>query len=78
LNSYFLKKKADARFSACGAHWLPEQLLARNDLPQFDSISLHGIWTWVSRDNQKLIVEFARRHLKPGGLLYIDYNCLPG
>ncbi|WP_223503861.1 class I SAM-dependent methyltransferase [Pseudomonas sp. GL-RE-29] len=55
-----------------------EQLLARNDLPQFDSISLHGIWTWVSRDNQKLIVEFARRHLKPGGLLYIDYNCLPG
>ncbi|MFJ7795406.1 class I SAM-dependent methyltransferase [Pseudomonas sp. NPDC096950] len=55
-----------------------EQLLARNDLPQFDSISLHGIWTWVSRDNQKLIVEFARRHLKPGGLLYISYNCFPG
>lgn len=55
-----------------------EQLLARHDLPQFDSISLHGIWTWVSRDNQKLIVEFARRHLKPGGLLYISYNCFPG
>lgn len=55
-----------------------EQLLARHDLPQFDSISLHGIWTWVSRDNQKLIVEFARRHLKPGGLLYVSYNCFPG
>lgn len=55
-----------------------EQLLARNDLPQFDSISLHGIWTWVSRDNQKLIVEFARRHLKPGGMLYVSYNCFPG
>ncbi|MGF6109635.1 class I SAM-dependent methyltransferase [Pseudomonas frederiksbergensis] len=55
-----------------------EQLLARDDLPQFDSISLHGIWTWVSRDNQQLIVEFARRHLKPGGLLYISYNCFPG
>ncbi|MGY2202169.1 class I SAM-dependent methyltransferase [Pseudomonas gingeri] len=55
-----------------------EQLLARKDLPQFDSISLHGIWTWVSRDNQKLIVEFARRHLKPGGLLYVSYNCFPG
>ncbi|MFW9085885.1 class I SAM-dependent methyltransferase [Pseudomonas sp. P2758] len=55
-----------------------EQLLARNDLPQFDSISLHGIWSWVSRDNQKLIVEFARRHLKPGGLLYVSYNCFPG
>ncbi|QXI27323.1 class I SAM-dependent methyltransferase [Pseudomonas vanderleydeniana] len=55
-----------------------EQLLARDDLPQFDSISLHGIWTWVSRDNQKLIVEFVRRHLKPGGLLYVSYNCFPG
>ncbi|UQS17547.1 class I SAM-dependent methyltransferase [Pseudomonas sp. HS6] len=55
-----------------------EQLLARTDLPQFDSISLHGIWTWVSRDNHRLIVEFARRHLKPGGHLYISYNCFPG
>ncbi len=25
-----------------------EQLLARTDLPQFDSISLHGIWTWLT------------------------------
>jgi len=55
-----------------------EQLLARTDLPQFDSISLHGIWTWVSRANQALIVEFARRHLKPGGHLYVSYNCFPG
>jgi len=55
-----------------------EQLLARDDLPQFDSISLHGIWTWVSRENQKLIAEFARRYLKPGGVLYISYNCFPG
>lgn len=55
-----------------------EQLLARDDLPLFDSISLHGIWTWVSRDNHKLITEFVRRHLKPGGVLYISYNCFPG
>jgi len=55
-----------------------EQLLAREDLPQFDSISLHGIWAWVSAENQKLIVEFARRHLKTGGQLYVDYNCAPG
>ena len=55
-----------------------EQLLARDDLPQFDSISLHGIWTWVSRDNHKLIAEFVRRHLKPGGVLYVSYNCFPG
>ena len=47
-----------------------EQLLNRTDLPQFDSISLHGIWTWVSRDNHKIITEFTRRYLKPGGILY--------
>lgn len=55
-----------------------EQLLERTDLPQFDSISLHGIWTWVSRDNHKIIAEFARRYLKPGGIFYISYNCFPG
>lgn len=55
-----------------------EQLLHRDDLPQFDSISLHGIWTWVSRDNHRVITEFARRHLRPGGVFYISYNCFPG
>lgn len=55
-----------------------EQLLARADLPQFDSISLHGIWTWVSPDNHRIITEFARRHLKPGGIFYNSYNCFPG
>jgi SAM-dependent methyltransferase len=55
-----------------------EQLLARDDLPAFDSISLHGIWTWVSRDNQRLIAKFAARHLRPGGVVYVSYNCFPG
>lgn len=55
-----------------------EQLLTRKDLPQFDSISLHGIWTWVSPDNHKVITEFARHYLKVGGIFYISYNCFPG
>jgi SAM-dependent methyltransferase len=55
-----------------------EQLLARDDLPQFDSISLHGVWSWVSRDNHRVITRFAARYLKPGGLFYISYNCFPG
>lgn len=55
-----------------------EQLLARTDLPQFDSISLHGIWSWVSRENRHYMVELARRHLKPGGVFYMSYNCFPG
>ncbi len=54
-----------------------EQLTEKN-LPQFDSISLHGIWSWISSENQKIIVEFARKNLKPGGIFYNSYNCFPG
>lgn len=50
----------------------------RDDLPEFDFIGLHGIWSWISDDNRKVIVEFIRRKLKVGGVLYISYNTLPG
>ena len=55
-----------------------EEFLARTDLPDFDYIGLHGIWSWVSEDNRSLIVEFLRRKLKVGGVVYISYNTLPG
>lgn len=67
--------------SDCGAKFFDdsfEEMLNRNDLPKFDSISLHGVWTWVSEENQKNIVAFARKFLKPGGVLYNSYNCYPG
>lgn len=51
---------------------------ARTDLPQFDYIGLHGIWSWISDENRALIVEFIRTRLKVGGVLYISYNTLPG
>ncbi len=51
---------------------------ARPDLPDFDFIGLHGIWSWVSDDNRRVIVDFIRRKLKVGGVLYISYNTLPG
>jgi SAM-dependent methyltransferase len=50
----------------------------RADLPEFDYIGLHGIWSWVSDDNRQCIVDFIRRKLKAGGVLYISYNTLPG
>jgi SAM-dependent methyltransferase len=52
--------------------------LGRPDLPDFDYIGLHGIWSWISDENRSLIVEFIRRKLKVGGVLYISYNTLPG
>lgn len=54
-----------------------EQLLHR-DLPQFDSICLHGIWSWINIQNQKIIQKFIDKFLKPGGVVYISYNILPG
>lgn len=48
------------------------------ELPDFDFIALHGIWSWISDDNRHVIVDFVRRKLKVGGVLYISYNTLPG
>ena len=50
----------------------------RPDLPDFDFIGLHGIWSWVSDENRHVLVDFVRRKLKPGGVLYVSYNTLPG
>ena len=47
-------------------------------LPAFDIIALHGIYSWITPEHRADIVEFIRRKLKPGGLVYISYNALPG
>ncbi|HJV73220.1 MAG TPA: class I SAM-dependent methyltransferase [Noviherbaspirillum sp.] len=48
------------------------------DLPQFDFITLHGVYTWVSAENRRHIVDFMARYLKPGGIVYLSYNAMPG
>ena len=50
----------------------------RPDLPEFDYIGLHGIWSWISDENRAVIVDFIRKKLKVGGVLYISYNTQPG
>jgi len=55
-----------------------EDFCHRKDLPKFDFIGLHGIWSWISDANRVVIVDFIRRRLKVGGVLYISYNTLPG
>lgn len=53
------------------------QFCSRSDLPEFDYICLHGIWSWISDENRKIIVDFVSRKLKLGGVLYISYNTFP-
>jgi hypothetical protein len=55
-----------------------EEFVLRDDLPNFDFIALHGIWSWISDKNRKLIVDFLYRKLNVGGVAYISYNVLPG
>jgi hypothetical protein len=48
----------------------------RPDLPDFDYIGVHGICSWISRDNRQVLVDFVRRKFKVGGVMYISYNTL--
>ena len=54
------------------------EFFAREDLPDFDYIGLHGVWSWISDENRALIVDFIRRKLRVGGVVFISYNTLPG
>ncbi|MBX9895521.1 MAG: methyltransferase regulatory domain-containing protein [Nitrosomonas sp.] len=55
-----------------------EDFCSRADLPEFDYIGLHGIWSWINDQNRHVITDFLRRKLKIGGVLYISYNSQPG
>ncbi|HEX4504738.1 MAG TPA: class I SAM-dependent methyltransferase [Alphaproteobacteria bacterium] len=46
-------------------------------LPDFDIIALHGVYSWISAENRRHILDFIRQRLKVGGLVYISYNTLP-
>lgn len=52
--------------------------LGKLDLPEFDFITLHGVYSWVNSDNRNKIIDFIRCKLKVGGIVYVSYNCLPG
>jgi len=54
-----------------------ESFLALNH-PGYDFICLHGGWSWISEANRQRVTEFTKRHLKPGGVFYLSYNCHPG
>lgn len=70
-----------ARTSRNGAELADQsfaEFAARTDLPDFDFIGLHGIWSWVSEENRAVISDFIRRKLRVGGVAYVSYNTQPG
>jgi SAM-dependent methyltransferase len=47
-------------------------------LPQFDYIVAHGVYAWIDEAAAASLRRFIARHLKPGGLVYVSYNAMPG
>ncbi len=51
---------------------------AARDGEPFDVIALHGVWTWVDEGNRQILRDIIARRLRPGGAVFVSYNCLPG
>ncbi len=55
-----------------------ETFASREDVPAFDYIVIHGIWSWIPEAARRSIVQFIEKKLKLGGFVYLSYNTLPG
>lgn len=78
VHAGFARALAAASGAEAGIHSDSFVDFSARELPMFDYIGLHGVWSWISDGNRAEIVAFVRRRLKPGGVLYMGYNALPG
>ncbi len=79
--AHVLHAEGLAERSGAATHLSDESFAAfagRKDLPMFDVIALHGVWSWVSEQNRQVILELIRKKLRRGGVVYLSYNCMPG
>ena len=49
-----------------------------DQLGEFDYILCHGVYSWVSEENQRNILRIIGQHLAPSGVAYVSYNTYPG
>lgn len=47
-------------------------------LPDFDLVTVHGVWSWVADPVREGVLRLLTRRLKPGGMALVSYNALPG
>ena len=52
--------------------------LTASEIPECDFIVLHGVYAWVGPEVRAGIQRIIRERLKPGGIVYISYNAMPG
>ncbi|MFZ3177316.1 MAG: class I SAM-dependent methyltransferase [Methylovirgula sp.] len=53
-------------------------LLNYQELPDFDVIATHGVWSYISDANRNTIIRLLRERLVDGGLFCVSYNTMPG
>lgn len=53
-------------------------LVDGDDVGELDYVVAHGVLSWVSPETRRALVAFAAKKLRPGGLLYVSYNTMPG
>jgi SAM-dependent methyltransferase len=44
----------------------------------FDFILAHGVFSWVTDEQRGALLELCTAKLRPGGLVYLNYNAKPG
>lgn len=53
-----------------------DEFCRQTDLPDFDFIGLHGVWSWISKENREILRQFISKKLRVGGLLYVSHKDL--
>ncbi|WP_332606174.1 class I SAM-dependent methyltransferase [Acinetobacter sp. ESBL14] len=48
------------------------------DIEPFDFIVTHGVWSWISSENQNIVAQIVDKFLKKDGILYCSYMSHPG
>jgi SAM-dependent methyltransferase len=51
---------------------------ALDALPEFDLVAAHGLWSWVADPVREGLLRLLGRRVKPGGVVMLSYNALPG
>ena len=48
------------------------------DLSRFDYVATNGTYSWLDSSAEAAVHSIVQRHLRDGGLFYVDYMSLPG
>jgi SAM-dependent methyltransferase len=75
---------AGAYARRCGltnVQWLEQDVEALANggaLPELDFVCAHGLMSWIAPEKRRAVIAMAASRLRPGGILYVSYNALPG